>query len=125
MATRSPALGAGLLIAAGAYQLTPVKDACLRHCRAPAHFLSEHWRPGRWGAFRMGLEHGAWCLGCCWVLMGLLFLGGVMNLVWIAVITAFVLVEKLVPRGAVAGRLVGAAMIAAGLAALGGWPLRG
>ena len=71
MVTTSPAIGAGLLVAAGAYQLTPIKHACLDHCRSPAHFLSAHWRPGVAGAFRMGLEHGTFCVGCCWVLMGL------------------------------------------------------
>ena len=95
----SPYLGAGLLISAGAYQLTPMKDSCLEHCRAPAHFFSQHWRPGWGGALRMGIEHGAYCLGCCWVLMGLLFLGGVMNLLWIAAIAVFVLLEKTVPFG--------------------------
>jgi predicted metal-binding membrane protein len=93
MVSTSPALGAGLLVAAGLYQMTPQKDACLRHCRSPAHFISEHWRPGTGGAFRMGLVHGAYCLGCCWVLMGILFVGGVMNLLCIAAITLFVLFE--------------------------------
>lgn len=114
MVATSPALGAALLIAAGIYQLTPLKRACLRHCRSPAHFMSGHWRDGTAGAFRMGLEHGVYCLGCCWVLMGLLFVGGVMNLLWIAAIALFVLVEKLVPRGAGGGRLAGLAMILMG-----------
>jgi predicted metal-binding membrane protein len=98
--------------------MTPAKEACLRHCRSPAHFISEHWRPGWAGAFRMGLEHGAFCLGCCWALMGLLFFGGVMNLLWIAAITLFVLLEKVLPFGARSGRLAGIAMIAGGLAVL-------
>jgi predicted metal-binding membrane protein len=118
MAARSPGLGAGLLIAAGLYQLTSFKEACLRHCRAPAHFIAERWRPGTGGAFRMGLEHGGYCLGCCWVLMGLLFVGGVMNLLWIAAITVFVLLEKLLPAGVGGGRLAGAAMVAGGVALL-------
>jgi predicted metal-binding membrane protein len=118
MAPASPALGAALLIAAGVYQLTPLKSACLRHCRSPAHFLSAHWRDGTAGAFRMGFEHGAFCLGCCWVLMGLLFVGGVMNLLWVAAIALFVLAEKLVPHGAGGGRLAGVAMIVAGAAIL-------
>ena len=109
----SPVLGAALLGGAGVYQLTPFKDACLQHCRAPAHFIAEHWRPGTAGAFRMGFVHGAYCLGCCWLLMGLLFLGGVMNLLWIAGITAFVLAEKLLPLGA------RAAQIATGLLMIG------
>ena len=115
LVSSSPWLGAGLLVAAGVYQFTPAKDACLEHCRAPASFFSEHWRPGAWGAFRLGLVHGAYCLGCCWVLMGLLFVGGVMNLLWIAAITIFVLGEKLL-SGRFAGRAAGTAMIAVGLA---------
>jgi len=118
--TASPKLGAAFLVAAGVYQLTPYKDVCLKHCRAPAHFIAEHWRPGTPGAFRMGLVHGAFCLGCCWLLMGLLFFGGVMNLVWIAAITLFVLLEKVLPLGRGGGRLAGGAMILAGAAALAG-----
>jgi len=124
MVTTSPALGGALLIAAGVYQLTPFKEACLRHCRAPARFIAEHWRPGRAGAWRMGIEHGAYCLGCCWILMGLLFLGGVMNLLWIAAIAVFVWLEKGLPLGAGGGRLAGVAMIGAGGIALfqsAGW----
>jgi predicted metal-binding membrane protein len=114
MVTSSPWLGALLLGFAGVYQLTPAKDTCLRHCRAPAHFISEHWRPGPTGAFRMGVVHGAFCLGCCWALMGLLFFGGVMNLLWIAAIAAFVLAEKLLPAGRSTARWSGFAMLAAG-----------
>ncbi len=115
MVSVSPYLGGGLLIAAGAYQMTPLKQVCLKHCRSPAHFLSAHWRKGPGGALRMGLEHGAFCLGCCWVLMGLLFVGGVMNLLWIAVIAGFVLLEKVVPRGVLVGRVTGGLLILAGL----------
>ena len=118
MVSSSPALGASLLIAAGVYQMTPAKNACLDHCRSPAHFISEHWRLGSSGAFRMGLEHGAFCLGCCWALMGLLFFGGVMNLLWIAGITLFVLLEKVLPFGGQGGRVAGGAMIVCGLAVL-------
>ena len=121
MVSTSPSLGAGLLIAAGLYQLTPFKNSCLDHCRAPAHFLAQHWRKGATGAFRMGLHHGAFCLGCCWVLMGLLFLGGVMNLLWIALITVFVLAEKVLPPGARSGRFAGIAMIIAGVISLAGF----
>jgi len=121
MVATSPALGAGLLIAAGVYQITPAKAACLRRCRSPAHFISEHWRAGTLGALRMGVEHGAFCLGCCWLLMGLLFVGGVMNLLWITVIAGFVLVEKLMPHGRVAGVLSGGAMILVGLGLLATW----
>ncbi len=117
MVTTSPAIGSGLLIAAGVYQITPIKRACLKQCRSPAHFLSEHWRAGITGAFRMGLEHGAFCLGCCWVLMGLLFVGGVMNLLWIAAIATFVIAEKVIPLpdSPMPARLTGGAMILAGL----------
>ena len=92
-------LSAGILIAAGLYQLTPLKRACLRHCRSPLAFISTHWRPGVLGALKMGIVHGAFCVGCCWFLMGLLFVGGVMNLYWIAGIALFVLIEKIVPAG--------------------------
>ena len=114
MVTNSPALGAGLMVAAGIYQMTPFKNSCLEHCRSPFHFISEHWRRGRLGAFRMGAEHGLFCLGCCWLLMGLLFFGGVMNLLWIAAITLFVLLEKILPMGAVGGRIAGGAMVIVG-----------
>jgi len=114
MVSTSPALGAGLLIVAGLYQLTPFKNACLEHCRGPANFFTQHWRKGLGGAFRMGLVHGVYCLGCCWVLMGLLFVGGVMNLLWIAAITFFVLVEKVLPFGDRGGQLAGALMIIVG-----------
>jgi predicted metal-binding membrane protein len=120
LVSNSAVLGGALLAAAGAYQLTPWKDACLEHCRSPAHFIAQHWRPGSAGAFRMGTEHGAYCLGCCWVLMGLLFFGGVMNLLWIAAITLFVLLEKVLPFGAGGGRFAGFAMIVAGALVLVG-----
>lgn len=111
-------LAAAVLVAAGVYQFTPIKSACLRHCRAPGQFLAEHSRPGRFGAFRMGLNHGAYCLGCCWALMALLFVGGVMNLFWIAGLTAYVLLEKLAPRGDVIARIAGGALVLAGGAIL-------
>ena len=107
-------LSAALLIAAGLYQLTPVKNACLENCRQPAAFLSRSWRDGRAGAVRMGLHHGLYCVGCCWTLMALLFVGGAMNLVWIAGLAALVLVEKLAFHGRAAVRVVGAALIAGG-----------
>jgi len=99
MSVTSRMLGAGLLVAAGLYQFTPVKGACLSHCRSPLAFITAHWRPGSSGAFRMGLTHGVFCLGCCWVLMSLLFVGGVMNLLWIGGLALYVLVEKVMPRG--------------------------
>ena len=120
MVSASPVLGGSLLIGAGVYELTPYKHACLAHCRAPAHFISRHWRGGFAGAFRIGLALGAYCLGCCWVLMGLLFVGGVMNLLWIAAIAVFILLEKTVPFGETGGRVVGAAMILIGLVSLTG-----
>lgn len=118
MVTTSPALGAGLLIVAGTYQLTPFKRACLDHCRSPAYFLSAHWKQGIGGAFRMGMEHGAFCVGCCWALMGLLFVGGVMNLLWVAAIAFFVLLEKVMPQGRLASGVTGGALILAGVAML-------
>ena len=105
-------LGALLVALAGIYQLTPLKDACLRRCRSPAEFLSSHWRRGNAGAFRMGVDHGVYCLGCCWLLMGLLFVVGVMNLVWVAVIAAFVLLEKLAPYGETTAKINGVALLA-------------
>jgi predicted metal-binding membrane protein len=111
MASTSAVFGAALLLAAGIYQLTPLKQACLRHCRSPLHFVTHGWRRGRWGAFRMGLEHGAFCLGCCWFLMGLLFYGGVMNLYWIAGVAVLVLLEKTVPAGRWLGLAIGAGLI--------------
>jgi predicted metal-binding membrane protein len=118
MVSRSAVFGAALLIAAGIYQLTPLKNACLRNCRAPAHFLSRYWRTGNLGAFRMGLRLGAYCVGCCWIVMGLLFVGGVMDLLWIAAIAIFVLLEKSIPFGDVSGRVAGAAMILVGVLSL-------
>lgn len=120
MTSTSLALGGGILVAAGIWQLTPLKHACLRHCRTPLHFLAHRWRAGRVGAVRMGLEHGAFCLGCCWVLMGLLFYGGIMNLYWIAGIAAFVLLEKTIPAGHRLGSVAGIGLIAWGAVLLAG-----
>lgn len=119
MASANPVFGAILLLAAGAFQLSPLKGACLRHCRTPMSFITNDWREGRRGALLMGLHHGGYCLGCCWALMGLLFLLGVMNLVWIAALAGFVLVEKVVPRGAWVGRLAGLALVVWGIWMLG------
>ena len=118
MVGTSAVLGAALLIAAGVWQLTPLKNACLRHCRSPIGFLSAQWRPGRTGAFRMGLVHGAFCLGCCWFLMALLFYGGVMNLYWIIGLALYILIEKLLPAGARIAQLTGVFLIAWGAALL-------
>jgi predicted metal-binding membrane protein len=121
LASASPAFGAAVLAAAGLWQLSPAKHACLDHCRSPARFFAEHWRPGAAGALRMGVAHGLYRLGCCWLLMGLLFFGGVMNLLWVAGLALYVLAEKLAPHGALAGRIAGVALLAAGAAQLGVW----
>ena len=115
METTTVWLSAGILIAAGLWQLTPVKTVCLRHCRTPLGFLIGHWRAGRCGALRMGLGHGCWCLGCCWALMALLFVGGVMNILWIAGLAILILLEKVVPAGMLLSRLSGALMLFAGI----------
>ena len=94
----SPILGGALLVAAGVFQFTPQKEACLSKCRAPLAFITVHWRSGARGAFVMGAQHGLFCLGCCWLLMLLLFVLGVMNLVWVALLSAFVLLEKTLPN---------------------------
>lgn len=116
LATTNRWLGAGLLIVAGLWQLTPFKAVCLRHCRSPLGFLIANWRAGPFGALRMGLEHGAFCLGCCWFLMTLLFFGGIMNLYWIVGLAVFVLLEKTIPLGHWLGRAAGMAMVALGAA---------
>lgn len=115
MVSTSPRFGGALLLAAGAFQFTPWKHACLRHCRSPIGFLMTQWREGRTGALLMGLRHGASCTGCCWLLMALLFVLGVMNLLWVAAITALVLVEKIAPGYRWITRGAGVAMIAWGL----------
>ncbi|MFU0503153.1 DUF2182 domain-containing protein [Pseudaminobacter sp. NGMCC 1.201702] len=111
METTSIALASGILVAAGIYQWTSLKQACLRHCRSPFDFVTTYWQGGNCGAFAMGLRHGIYCLGCCWVLMLLLFVGGVMNLAWIAAIALFVLVEKLAPAGHWLGKAAGAGLV--------------
>ncbi len=103
--------GGILLLAAGVYQLTPIKHACLRRCRSPLAFLGTHWRRDTRGALRMGLAHGSFCIGCCWFLMGLLFFGGVMNLYWIAGIALYVLFEKTAPVGHWPGYATGVALL--------------
>lgn len=104
----SHVFGALLLLGAGVYQWTPLKNACLRHCRSPLSFLMTRWKDGAAGAFRMGLEHGSYCVACCWLLMLLLFVAGVMNLLWMGAITALVLLEKITPSGPWVARLSGA-----------------
>jgi predicted metal-binding membrane protein len=115
METSSRTFGGALLVLAGAYQLTPYKHACLKSCRSPAAFIAQHWKRGSSGAFRLGFEHGVYCLGCCWALMLLLFVGGVMNLWWIGLLTLFVLLEKLAPLGVQGGRLSGVLITALGV----------
>lgn len=115
MASASPLLGGALLVAAGVYQLTPLKDACLTHCRTPMGFLLAEWRDGKLGPLVMGMRHGLYCVGCCWLLMALLFVGGVMNLVWVALMAAYVLVEKIAPARMWLSRISGIAAIAWGL----------
>jgi len=115
MSSASPLLGGAILIVAGVYQWMPLKGACLSHCRSPLGFFSTEWREGVSGALRMGFRHGSYCVGCCWALMALLFVAGVMNLVWVAVIAGFVLAEKLVPNGRLLGRITGAALAGFGL----------
>ena len=107
--------GALVAMAAGAYQFTPLKDRCLTVCRAPAEFIARHHRPGALGTLRLGALHGAFCLGCCIALMALLFVGGVMNLIWIVGLAGFVALEKLGSRGHLAARIAGAALIAFGI----------
>lgn len=116
MRTQLRWLSGAVLVAAGAYQLSPLKSTCLSHCRAPAAFLSRHWRPGAAGALRLGVMHGAYCVGCCWMLMAVLFVTGIMHLAWIAVLTLLVLAEKVLPGGPWLGRAAGAALVAWGVA---------
>ncbi len=115
LAIESTRFGGYALIAAGVYQGTPLKQACLSKCRNPLEFFITRWRAGAGGAFRMGAEHGAYCVGCCWALMLVLFVAGIMNLVWIGVIAAFILVEKLLPPARAVSRASSAALILWGL----------
>jgi predicted metal-binding membrane protein len=114
MALASTLVAGGVLVVAGIYQWTPLKQACLRHCRSPLEFLLHHWRDGALGAFVSGARHGAFCLGCCWMLMALLFVGGIMNLAWIAGIALIVLAEKTLPWGGWMERATGIVLIAWG-----------
>jgi predicted metal-binding membrane protein len=116
--SKSAALSATILACAGLYQFSNLKHACLAQCRNPARFLTEHWRPGRLGSLILGVRHGAYCVGCCWMLMALLFVGGVMNLIWIAMLTLLVLVEKLTSPGETIGKLSGGLLIVWAVATL-------
>jgi predicted metal-binding membrane protein len=115
MRSTTPVLGGLLLMVAGVFQWTPLKEACLGHCRSPLGFIMTHWREGRHGAFLMGLHHGTYCVGCCWALMLLLFVNGVMNLLWVGAIAAFVLVEKVIPTKGRLSQVTGALLVAWGL----------
>lgn len=114
MAATSAGIGGTLLLLAGLYEISPVKSACLTHCRSPLEWLVSHWKPGKLGAVEMGMRHGLWCVGCCFMLMALLFYGGVMNLAWIAGLALYVLAQKLAPGGSWIARFGGLALIAAG-----------
>jgi predicted metal-binding membrane protein len=111
-----PYLAGAIVLAAALYQLTPLKDVCLRHCRSPFMFLMRHWRSGRLGGLRMGIVHGGWCVGCCWALMAALFALGVMSLGWMALIAALIAVEKLLPWRALANRGIAVLLLIIGLA---------
>lgn len=111
----NPLFTAALLVAAGLYQLTPLKLACLQHCRSPAQYLAQNFKPGTPGALRLGWKHGLYCLGCCWFLMALLFAGGIMNLLWIAGLAIYILVEKVAPKGQLIARVASLAMVLVGL----------
>ncbi len=111
-----PYVAGGVIVAAAVYQLTPLKDACLRRCRSPMMFLLTAWRPGRAGALRMGIEHGGWCVGCCWALMAALFALGIMSIGWMAFIAALIAIEKLLPWKAVANRGIAVLLVVLGLA---------
>jgi predicted metal-binding membrane protein len=115
MVSTSATVGGALLIAAGIFQWTPLKNVCLTHCRSPLQFLMSDWREGKLGALVMGLKHGAYCTGCCWILMALLFVAGVMNIWWIAILTVFVLAEKILPKGLFIGRATGVLLAMWGL----------
>jgi predicted metal-binding membrane protein len=112
MEPSSPAAGAVVLVIAGLYQLTPLKRVCLRSCRSPLTFLMQRWRARRFGAFRLGVDHGLYCVGCCWALMLVLFAGGVMNLVVIVALTVWVILEKIVPFGEQSAHVGGALLLA-------------
>ena len=115
MRTVSPFVTGAILIGAGVYQWMPLKQNCLSHCQSPLGFLTTSWREGKRGAISMGMKHGAFCLGCCWALMALLFAGGVMNLAVVAAISIAVLIEKVVPAGQLIARVYGIVLITAGI----------
>jgi predicted metal-binding membrane protein len=107
-----------LLLLVGVTQFSPLKHVCLRACRSPLGFLISDWRGGHWGAWQMGIRHGLYCLGCCWAMMALLFVGGVMNILWIAALAGLVAAEKLAPKGEMAAQVLGGLMIGAAVVKL-------
>ncbi len=111
----APLAGGAVLILAGAYQWSALKEACLSQCRSPMRFFMSHWRDGNFGALRMGARHGIYCAGCCWALMALMFVGGTMNLIWMALLTAAMLIEKVTPRAKLYGRIAGGLFIVWGV----------
>jgi predicted metal-binding membrane protein len=122
MVSTSSVLGGLILIGAGIFQFTPLKEACLRRCRSPLGYFLTEWREGPRGALIMGLRHGGFCVVCCWLLMALLFVAGVMNLLWIAAIAVYILIEKVVPRGRLVSRAIGVLVIVWGVWLLAGGP---
>jgi predicted metal-binding membrane protein len=106
-----PLVAAAVLVAAGFYQLTPMKEACLQKCRSPLGFFLANWRDGRWGALRMGFGHGLFCIGCCWMLMLIMFVGGAMSVITMALLSAFILAERVLPAGPWVARLPGVGLI--------------
>jgi predicted metal-binding membrane protein len=118
MATTDAMIGGALLVATGLYELTPAKATCLTHCRSPLEWLGAHWRPGLSGALRMGIGHGLWCVGCCFMLMALLFYAGVMNLAWVAGLALYILAQKAAPGGPWIARAGGLALALAGVAVI-------
>ena len=112
----NPLVGGLVLMGAGLFQLTPLKTACLSKCRTPLMFLNTRWREGRGGSFLMGFDHGAFCLGCCWALMLVMFVAGVMNLLWMAALAALMLAEKIVPKGEALAQITGWGLMGCGVA---------
>ncbi len=113
--TYSPLIGGAVLIAAGLYQLTPLKNVCLTHCRSPLHFIMHKWKEGYLGSFLMGIDHGTYCLGCCWGLMLVLFVVGIMNLAWMGILTLVIFIEKISKHGVIISKLVGGLLVLLGL----------
>jgi predicted metal-binding membrane protein len=118
METTDKILGGSIIIIAGVFQFTPLKKRCLHYCRTPVDFVHRNWKEGKTGAIKMGIENGIFCLGCCWVLMTLLFVAGIMNLLWIALIALFILVEKMIPYSKPVSFIAGALLVVYGISLL-------